>query len=72
MSDYRGDRLLLLDDDLTLDKAIPTGHRPYGVIFDAKRRWFWVTLFESACRLMTRRASCSWMWPRPRPRVGWP
>ncbi len=33
---------------LDLEKAIPTGHRPYGVIFDAKRQWFWVTLFESA------------------------
>ena len=31
-----------------LEKAIPTGHRPYGVIFDAKQQWFWVTLFESA------------------------
>ncbi|HAU4962733.1 TPA: hypothetical protein F3L02_14905, partial [Aeromonas hydrophila] len=48
VSDYRGDRLLLLDDDLDLDKTIPTGHRPYGVIFDSKRQWFWVTLFESA------------------------
>ncbi|HDZ8837164.1 TPA: hypothetical protein RUW99_000774 [Aeromonas veronii] len=48
VTDYSGDRLLLLDDDLDLEKAIPTGHRPYGVIFDAKRQWFWVTLFESA------------------------
>ena len=37
-----------MDDDLEQEKAIPTGHRPYGVIFDPKRRWFWVTLFESA------------------------
>ena len=48
VTDYSGDRLLLLDDDLDLEKTIPTGHRPYGVIFDAKRQWFWVTLFESA------------------------
>ncbi|MGL5200591.1 MAG: YncE family protein, partial [Aeromonas veronii] len=48
VTDYSDDRLLLLDDDLDLEKAIPTGHRPYGVIFDAKRQWFWVTLFESA------------------------
>ncbi|MEG3026246.1 MAG: hypothetical protein RR836_09295, partial [Aeromonas sp.] len=48
VTDYSGDRLLLLDDDLDVKKAIPTGHRPYGVIFDPKRRWFWVTLFESA------------------------
>ena len=47
VTDYSGDRLLLLDDELELEKAIPTGHRPYGVIFDAKRQWFWVTLFES-------------------------
>lgn len=47
MTDYGGDRLLLLDEDLDLEKAIPTGHRPYGVIFDAKRHWFWVTLFEA-------------------------
>ncbi|MBP6792866.1 MAG: hypothetical protein KA130_15255, partial [Aeromonas sp.] len=46
VTDYRGDRLLLLDDELELEKVIPTGHRPYGVIFDAKRQWFWVTLFE--------------------------
>ena len=48
VTDYSGDRLLLLDDDLDLERAIPTGHRPYGVIFDPKRQWFWVTLFESA------------------------
>ncbi|MGY3942391.1 NHL repeat-containing protein [Aeromonas tecta] len=48
VTDYSGDRLLLLDDDLDLKKAIATGHRPYGVIFDPKRRWFWVTLFEAA------------------------
>ncbi|HDZ8914442.1 TPA: hypothetical protein RUX44_002792 [Aeromonas hydrophila] len=48
VTDYSGDRLLLLDDDLDLEKVIPTGHRPYGVIFDAKRQWFWATLFESA------------------------
>ncbi|WP_429083379.1 YncE family protein [Aeromonas bivalvium] len=48
VTDYSGDRLLLLDEDLKLEKAIPTGHRPYGVIFDPKRQWFWVTLFESA------------------------
>ena len=46
VTDYSGDRLLLLDDELELEKAISTGHRPYGVIFDPKRRWFWVTLFE--------------------------
>ena len=46
VTDYSGDRLLLLDEDLDLKKVIPTGHRPYGVIFDAKRQWFWVTLFE--------------------------
>ena len=48
VTDYYGDRLLLLDDDLDLEKVIPTGHRPYGVIFDPKRRWFWVTLFEAS------------------------
>ena len=48
VTDYSGDRLLLLGEDLDLKKAIPTGHRPYGVIFDPKRRWFWVSLFESA------------------------
>ncbi|WP_421196948.1 YncE family protein [Aeromonas enteropelogenes] len=47
VTDYSGDRVLLLDDDLDLAKAIPTGHRPYGVIFDPKRQWFWVTLFEA-------------------------
>ncbi|UBO72545.1 YncE family protein [Aeromonas rivuli] len=48
VTDYSGDRLLLLGEDLDLERAIPTGHRPYGVIFDPKRRWFWVTLFEAA------------------------
>ena len=47
VTDYSGDRLLLLNEDLRLEKVIPTGHRPYGVIFDPKRRWFWVTLFEA-------------------------
>lgn len=47
VTDYSGDRLLLLDEDLDLEKAIPTGHKPYGVIYDPKRRWFWVTLFEA-------------------------
>lgn len=48
VTDYSGDRLLLLDDDLDVKKVIPTGHRPYGVIFDPKRNWFWVSLFEAA------------------------
>lgn len=48
VTDYSGDRLLLLDNDLDVKKVIPTGHRPYGVIFDPKRGWFWVTLFEAA------------------------
>lgn len=47
VSDYSGDRLLLLGADLTLKRAIPTGHRPYGVLFDPQHRWYWVTLFEA-------------------------
>ena len=48
VTDYSGDRLLLLGANLKLEKAIPTGRRPYGVIFDPKRGWFWVSLFEAA------------------------
>jgi hypothetical protein len=51
-----------LDDDLELEKAIPTGHRPYGVIFDPKRRWFWVTLFEGGrLQAYDRAGNLHWM-----------
>lgn len=47
VSDYSGDRLLLLGSDLTLKRTIHTDRRPYGVLFDPQRNWYWVTLFEA-------------------------
>ncbi len=48
-TDYVGHQLVLLDS-LTLKEKhrISLPYRPYGVLFDATRGWFWVTLNESA------------------------
>uniref|UniRef100_UPI003566F3EF hypothetical protein n=1 Tax=Shimia sp. TaxID=1954381 RepID=UPI003566F3EF len=48
VTDYLGDRVLLVDATSGAVRAeVATGARPFGIVFDARNRLFWVTLFEA-------------------------
>ncbi len=46
-SDYLRHRIYLLDAvSLKVIRQMDTGRRPFGIVFDARRQWFWASLFE--------------------------
>ena len=48
VSDYLAGELIWLDaDTLNVEYRLKTGGRPFGVIYDAKKKIYWATLFET-------------------------